>query len=202
MSNQGYTGSGLPIPFRAKATGDWNTNHYFFDWIRVVLFSLVICWNNRLTSHQHGQVGERVLVGVCGRRWVSEWCHDIPAWLVCRRARHINEWAELACHPVIGAHTHHNSPFLMRSVVQEGFNLLLLSHRAWHLVERSLFRESIRSKIKLVPSAPSRLASRHKADDYQLAPAQQSTGASLPATNSVNLETLTSCRLPVLHLFL
>lgn len=106
------------------------------------------------------------------------------------RGLSVNEGAELACHPVIGAHTHHNSPFLMRSVVQEGFNLLLLSHRAWHLVERSLFRESIRSKIKLVPSAPSRLASRHKADDYQLEPAQQSTGASLPATNSVNFDKL------------
>lgn len=76
----------------------------------------------------------------------------------------------------------------MRNAVQEGFNLLLLSHRAWHSVERSLFRESIRGKIKLVPSAPSPLASRHKADDYQLEPAQlqRSTGASQPSNQNIN----------------
>lgn len=74
--------------------------------------------------------------------------------------------------------------------MQEGFNLPLLSHRAWHSVERSLFRESIRGKIKLVPSAPSPLASRHKADDYQLELAwlQRSTGAFQPET-----EILTVC---------
>lgn len=94
----------------------------------------------------------------------------------------------------------------MRSAVQEGFNLLLLSHRAWHSVERSLFRESIRGKIKLVPSAPSPLASRHKADDYQLEPAQlqRSTGASQPATKISTVwiwKHLITRRLPVLHRF-
>lgn len=58
-----------------------------------------------------------------------------------------------------------------RSGVQKGINLLLLSHWAWHSAERSLFKESIHSKIQPVPSAPSPFASRHKADDYQLEPA-------------------------------
>lgn len=73
---------------------------------------------------------------------------------------------------------------LTKSRVQDCFNLLLLSHRAWHSVEHSLFRESIHGKIKLVPSAPSPLASCHKADDYQLEAAllQRSTGALQPAT--------------------
>lgn len=149
-----------------------------------MLFFLVICPNNRITSHQGGHVGDRASSGgsgVGGER-VSEWGHEIPAWLVRPRVRRINEWAGLARHSGIGAHTTIDLP-LMRSAVREGFNLLLLSHRAWHSAERSLFRESIRGKIKLVPSAPSPLASRHKTDDYQLEPAQLqwSTGASHPA---------------------
>lgn len=186
-------------------------NHYFFNWMWERSFQL-ICSNNTTTCHRCRHVSERVLER---RLWedvraegVSKWCHDIPAWLVCPQTRRINEWAELACHSVIGAHTHTTIAFsLTRSVVQEGFNLPLLSHRAWHSVERSLFRESIRSKIKLVPSAPSPLASRHKADDYQLEPArlQRTTGASQPATKISTAwiwKLLTSCRLPVFHLFL
>lgn len=92
---------------------------------------------------------------------------------------------------------------LTKSRVQDCFNLLLFSHRAWHSVEHSLFRESIHGKIKLVPSAPSPLASRHKADDYQLEAAllQRSTGALQPATKISTVciwKLLTSHSLPIL----
>lgn len=94
-------------------------------------------------------------------------------------------------------------PTLTWSRVQEGINLLLLSHRAWHSLERSLFTESLHSKIKLLPSALSPFASCHKADDYQLEPAllQRSTSASQRATKISTVwiwKLLTSCRLQVL----
>lgn len=175
---------------------------YYFSWLTESLLINVGMSAGELVSGGVGGGGGRVTGGM------SEWGNEIPAWLVHPRARHINEWAELARHSGIieRAHTHTTiAPSFARSAVQEGFNLLLLSHRAWHSVERSLFRESIHSKIKLVPSAPSPIASRHKADDYQLEPAQlqQSTGASEPATKISTYwiwKLLTSCRLPVVQL--
>lgn len=93
---------------------------------------------------------------------------------------------------------------LTRSAEREGFNLPPLSRRAWHSAERSSFSENIRGKIKLVPSAPSLLASHHKADDYQLEPAQlQRSISSLEKISTVRLwKLLTSCRLPVFSISL
>lgn len=93
---------------------------------------------------------------------------------------------------------------LRRRAEREGFNSPPLSRRAWHSAERSSFSESIRGKLKLVPSAPSLLASHHKADDYQLEPARlQRSISSLANISTVRIwKLLTSCRLPVFHLFM
>ena len=96
---------------------------------------------------------------------------------------------------------------LTRSAVREGFNLPLLSHRAWHSAERPLFRESIRGKIKLVPSAPSPLASllqsRWLSTGACSASAEhRSISASNRNINCLIWKLFTTHRLPVFFIFL